>query len=618
MPWRPSVEGERPTLGWLVYDWIVSNCVVPDGEMRGDPFVPSEAQTEFLLNYYMLHEDADKRVASDERQRPSRAFVFPRGGLLVQPQKAGKSPFAAAVALAEAAGPVRFSGWSADGQPVGVSWPTPLVVITAQSEDQASNVWDALLPMVELSSLHFDIPDTGITRINLPDGGEIVPVTASAKSRQGARATFVVQDEVQSWDRQNKGIKLADTQYRSLAGMGGRFMQICNAWDPAEDTVAQQTWERGVGVYKQMSEAGPGNIRNARELDRMLKRVYKGSGHVDLERIKDEIAQYIKDGATANAERYFLNRIVPAEDHAFDVQRWRGLAKEGYRPDKGAQIVVGVDGARYRDALAMIATEIATGFQWPLSIMERPENAADDYEHDFNEADGVLIDAMNDYDVWRVYVDPGSQYANIQPLMERWQGRWGDKRVIEWLMNRPRAACYMIRNYASAIQTGDVAHDGDPTFTAHIFNARRRLTTVLDDDGRPMHTIQKEHPQSHRKIDAAAAGALSWEARGDAMAAGTTGLSSYEDPRITCRECNHIRRHHAEKGCRICERPICQMCGHKEVYHIASWDQAALAETGSACRRCGCTGYAQRPCPVFVERTEDEVRDLMKGRIEVA
>jgi hypothetical protein len=564
-----------------VYDWIVANIVVPDGEMRGDPFVPSSDQTEFLLNFYAVHTDADVRLEADDRERPSRAFVHSRGGLLVQPQKAGKSPFAAAVALAEAAGPVRFSGWTAEGEPVGRAWSTPLVVITAQSEDQAGNVWDALLPMIELAPLAYDIPDTGVTRINLPNGGQILPVTASAKSRQGARATFVVQDEVQGWDRANKGLKLADTQYRSLAGMGGRFLQICNAWDPAEDTVAQRTWEHGTGVFKMMADAGPGDIRKAHDLDIMLHKVYRGSGHVDLERIKQEIAEYLAQGTAANAERYFLNRIVPAEDHAFDPIKWRTLERPGYRPAHKATITIGVDGARYRDALAIIATEVATGFQWPLTIMERPENAPDDYEHDFDAADGVLVEAMNEYDVWRVYIDPGSQYANITPLMEKWQGRWGVRRVVEWQMNRPRAACHMVRNYASAILTGELSHDGDKLFASHVFNARRKMTTVQDDDGRPMHSIQKEHPNSPRKIDAAAAGALSWEARGDAMADGQTGLSAYDDPKITCRNCNHIKRHHTPE-CRLCPR---------------------LREP--------------KTCAAFEERSEDEIRELLRGKIEV-
>lgn len=565
MPWRgPRAEREVPTLGWAVYDWICANCAIPDGEFRGDPFIPSEAQTRFLLGYYALHEDAAERIEADDRRRPSRAFLYPRGGILAQPQKAGKSPFGAAVACAEAAGPVRFEGWDANGEPVGHTWPTPLVVITAQSEEQAGNVWDALLPMVELGDLAAEISSNdsraiGVTRINLPGGGLIVPVTASAKSRQGARATFVVQDEVQGWDKTNKGHKLADTQYRSLAGMGGRFLQICNAWDPSEESVAQRTWEHGLGVFKQMSEPGTGSIRNKRELDKMLRRVYAGSPHVDLERIKDEIAEYLSMNRTAEAERYFLNRIVPADEFVFDYKRWQELTKTGYQPEQGATIAVGVDGARYRDALAMIATEVDSGFQWPLVIMERPQGAPDDYEHDFDVVDGILIDAFERYNVERVYIDPGSQYANITPLMERWQGRWGAKRILEWLMTRPKPTGYMIRNYESAIITGDLSHDGDPTFARHIANARRHEINVYDDDNRKMHSIRKEHPMSPKKIDAAAAGALSWEARGDILANGPANVDTEYITGDTCNDCGHLRRFHTDVGCRYRPEGHCRV-----------------------------------------------------------
>jgi len=544
MPWRgPRSKGEVPTLGWQIMDWIVANCAIPDGDYRGEPFIPSAAQAEFLLNFYSLHADADKRVDADARKRPARAFVYSRGGLLVQPQKAGKSPFAAAVALVEAAGPVRFDGWDADGEPVGRPWASPLVVCTAQSEEQAGNVWDALLPMVELSGLHVDIPDTGLTRINLPNGGRIVPVTASAKSRQGARTTFAVQDEVQGWDKANKGEKLADTQYRSLSGMGGRFIQICNAWDPAEESVAQQTWEHGVNVYKQMSDSGPGSIRNKRELDRMLRQVYSGSEHVDLEMIKGEIDNYLEKGQTATAERYFLNRIVPGEDFAFDYRTWRRLIRRDHRVPLHANITIGVDGARYRDALGMVATEVSTGFQWPLAILERPMSAPDDYEHDMDVVDGVLTDAFENYNVLRVYIDPGSIFGSISPLMEKWQGRWG-KAIVEFNMTRPRQTCHMIRNYSTAIQAEDVTHDGDERMARHIANARKSETNVKDDDGHQMWLVRKEHPKSRKWIDAAVAGALSWEARGDAIAEGLTDVSSYDRPEDTCGDCGHLRRHH--------------------------------------------------------------------------
>jgi len=158
-----------------------------------------------------------------------------------------------------------------------------------------------------------------------------------------------------------------------------------------------------------------------------------------------------------------------------------------------------------------------------------------------------VIDAFERYNVWRVYIDPGSQYANIAPLMEKWQGRWGAKKIIGWLMNRPKPTAYMIRAFASAIQTGDLTHDGNEVFARHVGNARRRMTNVYDEDGHRMFVIQKEAPNSPEKIDAAAAGALSWEARGDAIAAGTVAPGSYDDPKNKCGACGHLRRHHVPK-----------------------------------------------------------------------
>jgi phage terminase large subunit-like protein len=52
----------------------------------------------------------------------------------------------------------------------------------------------------------------------------------------------------------------------------------------------------------------------------------------------------------------------------------------------------------------------------------------------------------------------------------------------------------------------------------------------VDEDGKPMWTIQKERPDSPAKIDAAMAAVLAWEARNDAVAKGIgSGKSVYED-----------------------------------------------------------------------------------------
>jgi hypothetical protein len=521
VPWRgPEVPGEFPTLGYQIADWIEARCAIPDREMVGEPFLLTDEQLRFLLNFYRL----DPLTGQ---------FAFFRGGQLTRPQKWGKGPLAAAVICAEAQGPVLPDGWDADGEPVGKSWATPLVQVTAVSEDQTDNVYSALLPMIELGALRGEIEDTGLGRINLPGGGKIEPVTASAVSRLGQRVTFAVQDQTESWLVSNKGRKLADNQRRGLAGMGGRWLSTPNAWDPTENSVAQYTAENEIdGVYHDDVEPPDTlSIRNKAERHRALRIVYGDAiagtrdGHrgvvrawINPDRIDSEIVA-LMNRDPAQAERWFLNRKQSPEGKAFSGDKWDELASD-YRPKDGALIVLAADGARFEDDLAVIATEVETGFQWPVGIWHRPENADDNYEHPMDEVDGAVSEAVDSFKVWRIYIDPGSATGNIEPLVEKWQGRWTDRHVIRWLMSRPKQTAFAVSNFTAAINTGTVSHNGDESFAEHVKNAVRWKVSALDDEGRRLYVIGKDRPGSPNKIDGAAAGVLSWEARGDAVAAG--------------------------------------------------------------------------------------------------
>jgi hypothetical protein len=108
VPWRgPEVPGEFPTLGYQVADWIEARCAIPDREFVGQPFLLTDEQLRFVLNFYRLVPETGE-------------FFYHRGGQLVRPQKWGKGPIAAALVCAEAQGPVLFDGWDADGEPNGV------------------------------------------------------------------------------------------------------------------------------------------------------------------------------------------------------------------------------------------------------------------------------------------------------------------------------------------------------------------------------------------------------------------------------------------------------------------------------------------------------------------
>jgi hypothetical protein len=526
-----------PTLGYQVADWIESRCAIPDREMIGEPFLLTDEQLRFLLHFYRLDPDTGD-------------FYYVRGGQLTRPQKWGKGPLSAAVICAEAQGPVRFDRWDPEhrdgviGKPVA----TPLIQVTAVSEDQTDNVYSALLPMIELGALHGEVEDTGLGRINLPGGGRIVPVTASAVSRLGQRITFAVQDQTESWTEGNKGRKLADNQRRGLAGMGGRWLSTPNAWDPTEESVAQYTAEFELdGVYHDdVTPPDALSVRNKVERRRALKIAYgdavlgtrdgKVRGvrpWIDLDRIDTEIVALLPRDP-AQAERWFLNRKEAGEAKAFSGDRWDELARPKFEVPKRDLIVIGVDGARFADALAIVATQVRCswdptspeferGHQWPLGIWERPPSAPDDYEHPFDLIDGAMQEAFEIFDVWRVYVDP--QY--IEYLLKKWQGDFGEKKVLPWWTNRPKQMAWAVRNYSDALASGIPSHDGNADMARHMKNAVRSKVNVYDDDHRQMHTVSKDRPDSPRKIDAAPAAVISWEARQDAIAAGAKPRRSY-------------------------------------------------------------------------------------------
>lgn len=518
-----------PSLGYQVADFIEAMCVIPDRDEAGEQFLLTDEQLRFALWHYRVN----PHTKLDRKRKLWRApFVFFRGSQLVRPQKWGKGPFASAIVAAEGCGPVVFDGWDAQGMPVGRPWSTPLIQITAFSEDQTDNVWTALLPMIELGNFGAVI-DTGLTRINLPGGGKVEPVTSSAKSRLGQRVTFILQDQTESWTQSNGGRELADTQRRNVAGMGGRWMSTPNAWDPSEESVAQWTSEHeDEGVFHDdVTPPDSLSIRNKAERRKALKQVYGDSHWVDLDRIDSEIEALLPRDP-AQAERWFLNRKNASEGRAFEMDRWDALRSDAAVED-GALVVVGVDGARFRDALAVIATCVQSGHQWPLGIWERPENAGPDYQHPLDEVDGVMVDAFERLEVWRAYVDP----QHIDSLLDTWQGRWGDKRVVAWYTNRPKPIAYAVRSYldaigaaASALERDEPAgfsHDGNVDFRRHIRNAVRMKLNVYDDEHRQMFSLQKDRPNSPRKMDAAMGGVLSWEARCDAIAAGATKAPRY-------------------------------------------------------------------------------------------
>ena len=145
-------------------------------------------------------------------------------------------------AVAEFAGPVRFGGWDAAGQPVGVPWggpgdPLPWVQVAAVSEGQTDNTWSVVYYFLTENDGELAEAlrvDAGLARCFLQDkpGAKLEPVTASAGSRQPI--TYRVLGETHLWTPRNGGVKLARRSAGTSRRWAGRRFETTNKASPVK------------------------------------------------------------------------------------------------------------------------------------------------------------------------------------------------------------------------------------------------------------------------------------------------------------------------------------------------------------------------------------------------
>lgn len=517
----PGGDGPHwPTLGAQVCAWIEEYLVFGPGDLRGEP-ARLDAEKRALI--YRMYEIHPQGTALAGRRR------FKRVGLSLRKGTA-KTELAAWLAAVELhpEGPVRCDGFDARGEPVGVGVTDPYIPLVAYTEEQSDELaYGALMVILQYSPLADDF-DIGLERIMRRGGdGKAVSLAAAPDARDGARTTFQVFDET----HRMTSPKLRAAHRTMLANIPKRFLsdawslEITTAPAPGEGAIAEDTMNYARQVAEGKLEdsrlfffhrqASDGHDLTTREGLRAA--VVEASGPTaswsDIDGIVDQWADPTAD--VTFLERVWLNRLVRASERAFDVEQWRTLARLGYIVPHKAKITVGFDGARWRDSVAMVATEIVTGYQWLLGLWERPENVQE-WEAPVAEIHATMAMAMEEWDVWRVYADP----PYWESMVAEWAGKWGETRVVEWWTNRIKAMAYAIKGFETAIRSGELSHEGSPHLTRHIGNSCRRHVALHDEDGRQMWIIYKEQPESPHKIDGAMAAILSWEARGDALTAG--------------------------------------------------------------------------------------------------
>lgn len=526
----PSLDEEPwPTLGPEVRQLIQERACHGPGDLRGqDPIIDAE-KAALIDRMYQVYPKDHPRAG---RRRFKRVAISVRKG-------SAKTELAAWVLFAELhpEGPVRTDGWRKENGawvPVGRPVTDPYIPMVAYTEEQTEELaYGALLCMCQ-EGPDADLFDAGKERITRAYGdGKAEALASSPNATDGARTTC------QHFDETHRMVlpRLKDSRQTMRNNLPKRV--IADPWElettttyaEGEGSCAQDTHEYAEMVQKGKvkdstlfffhREAPARDDEDLEDPVQIREAIRVASGPAlalwqDFEGQIDSIASLYNQPDTDRAywERVWLNRRVSASRLAFDPLRWKTLA----RPEKvadGEPIVLGFDGARWRDACGFVATHIETGLQWPLAVWENTEQAKD-WEVTDEQVDGALAEAMKNYSVFMAYCDPPRFESNVA----HWAGKYGDKKVVEWYTNRPRQIGVAMRAYRAAQTAGQLTHNGDKTFAKHIANARKGDLRMLDDDDQPLWTIYKKRPDSIDFIDLAMAGCLSWQARLDALAKG--------------------------------------------------------------------------------------------------
>ncbi|MGW2514704.1 terminase [Streptomyces scopuliridis] len=524
------------------------------GDVQGEPVRHGDEYTGFVVDCYALDDDRGRMLYD------SAFFSRPKG--------CDKSGLGARIGLFEAFGPCRFDGWAEGGEiyrdpwglgfeyvyetgePMGRPVTVPYLRIMATEEGQTGNVYDTIyFNLTDEASPLSRVPnvDPGLTKINLPDGGEITPSTASSSSKDGGKETWVCFDETHLYNTPElrrmyatvtrnlrKRKKIAQTWY----------LETTTMFAPGQDSVAERTYEEAEAIREGRKKRGRArlmydhrygvvkDLKNELELRAALRDAYGDAMEwIDEDTLVDDFYDLRND--SADGKRYFLNSRTSSSDAWMDPDAWE-LCRRAEEIAAGELVTLGFDGSIRDDATALTACRVSDGHLQLLGVWEKPEGPeGDGWQVDREAVDAAVSRAFDRYEVCGFYADP----PHWQDYVDRWTADFGEQlqvaatraRPLEWWTNRPTQMEMALNRFVEATDDKGVSFAGTQdtddeaefstlgaTLTRHVLNAKRRPM------GRNHIGIGKEHPKSPKKIDAAMSAVLAYECRADAIAAGIT------------------------------------------------------------------------------------------------
>lgn len=561
----PPVDVGWPTLGPQVAAFIQERLVFGPGSLKGQP---ARLDDEKLAAVYRAYEIYPQGHELAGRRRFQRGALEYRKGTA----KTELAAWFCAVELHPEA-PVRCDGFDAFGQPVGRPVTFPYIPMLAVTEEQVSDLAYGVLKYIIEECPDADLFDISLERIirlderGRPDG-QAAPMSNAPGARDGALTTFqhfdephrlylprqIAAHETMSANLTKRPLEDPWALYTSTAGQPGQRsiqeqlrgeaekIDRGEVEDPALFFFARWAGSKHKDFMPRPATAKLPEITYKEALANRIAAVAEATGPVG-EYGPGQFQSIAKnwdrpDADLAYLERVWMNRWRRSHSRMFDATKINNeLARPGELLTPGAFITLGFDGARYRDSTALVATDILTGLQVLLGLWELPEFAVG-WEVPEAEVTALLTDTIKRYDVWKLYGDP----PHWTETMGSWAGKWPDL-IEEWWMNNRKRAAWAAREYDEAMRSGSVTFGGvDDTsrdflahsdFIRHLTNTGTKDTRLLDDEGQPLLIMAKPDGRQELKIDASAAGNLSWKARLDAI---SSGAKPRKKPR------NRIRR----------------------------------------------------------------------------
>jgi hypothetical protein len=174
--------------------------------------------------------------------------------------------------------------------------------------------------------------------------------------------------------------------------------------------------------------------------------------------------------------------------------------------EAGTEIGLGFDGSISQDATVLRGCT-RDGYSFLVGAWVRPRGVID-WTVPRQDVHQAVAEAFERFKVGLMLCDPPKWYTEI----EVWAETYGEERVLAFDTNQARRFAPAVDRWLTAIREGTHTHDGDELTTLHTRAAHLKKVRVSDpdDDARTLYVLIRG--EDHRRIDAAVADVLAFEA----------------------------------------------------------------------------------------------------------